>query len=535
MRTKTSVTDPLWIAWLHTASDTPALPGRLGLTFAPGKKGHGSFVDARWERDLDLDLAVLVRERVGLLVPLIEDHELHELAIPDLEARAAEHLRVRRFPIRDGAVPSDDAATRGLVNEIVSALRAGTNVVVHCRGGLGRAGTIGGLVLRTLGLDADETFARLRRRHRTHCPENDVQRAYVRRWVADVVPGVPPPSTDAVDDHVAGAVFGAAIGDALGHPTEFLSTEAIRSRFGPRGVQGYVLYETDAAGRRFAPFTDDTQMSELVLEALLDVGTTDLDATMRDLARRFVVWRHTPRGGHRAPGNACLAGCAALERGVAWSEAGGPRAGGCGSVMRAWPFGLLFDDLAEGERWAVAHSKLTHRHPIALAASAAITWGVGLARRGEPVDVILDAMVGAAGRHDDTTAQMIRRAIDEARDGTPPEVTLDRLRGWAAHEAIAGATYVFARHPDAPRAALLEGANTPGDSDSLASIAGALVGARVGASKLPPEWIREIERRDDLSALVARASRGARVSVASTESAESTPRRLRRRNGSRRG
>ena len=67
---------------------------------------------------------------------------------------------------------------------------------------------------------------------------------------------------------------------------------------------------------------------------------------------------------------------------------------------------------------------------------------------------------------------MMATAIEEARTGIPPQQTLKRLQGWAAHEAIAAAVYLFTRHADDPRAAILEGANTPGDSDSLATLAG---------------------------------------------------------------
>ncbi len=301
-----------------------------------------------------------------------------------------------------------------------------------------------------------------------------------------------------------GAVLGGAIGDAIGHPTEFIrSFDAIRQRFGPDGVTGYELWRTEG-GRRFAPYTDDTQMAECVLRALLwgrERGA-DLDATMQDLAGRFVTWAKTPQGGHRAPGNACLAGCRDLERGVAWHEAGGATAGGCGSVMRAYPFGLvLAHDLERAEAWAVAHSKLTHRDPIALAASAAMAVGVARVMRDEPVERVLSEMVAAACRYSPKTAGMMARAIDEAWSGVGPETTLERLEGWAAHEAIAAAVYLFARHPDDPRAAILEGANTPGDSDSLATLAGALVGARVGIGAFPADWVRDLERADELSSL----------------------------------
>lgn len=298
-----------------------------------------------------------------------------------------------------------------------------------------------------------------------------------------------------------GAVLGGAIGDAMGHPTEFIrSFDAIRERFGPDGVTGYELYwERD--GRRIAPYTDDTQMAECVLRSLLASRErqADLDATMRDMAERFVDWSKNPQGGHRAPGNACLAGCRNLERGAHWSEAGGPTAGGCGSVMRAYPFGLVFaHDLERAEAWAVAHSKLTHRDPIALAASAAMAVGIARVLRDEPLTLVLSEMVAAACRYSPKTAAMMARAIDEAQEGVGPETTLERLEGWAAHEAIAAAVYVFARHPDDPRAAILEGANTPGDSDSIATLAGALTGARTGVGAIPSAWIADLERADAL-------------------------------------
>jgi ADP-ribosylglycohydrolase len=311
---------------------------------------------------------------------------------------------------------------------------------------------------------------------------------------------------DARRDRVLGSVLGGAIGDALGHPTEFLDTNAIRARWGEAGVTDYVLFWDDG-GERFAPYTDDTQMAEQVLRGLLEGRDEQwgLDETMQAIGRRFVQWMVDPQGGHRAPGNACLAGCRALQGGIPWREAGGEQAGGCGSVMRAHPFGLVFaDDPPRAEAWAVAHSALTHRDPIALAACAAMAVGVAGFVRGEPLDRVLDDAIAAALRWDATTAGMMGRARAEARAGVGPEQTLDRLRSWAAHEAIAAAIYLTARHPDDSTAAMLEGANAPGDSDSIASMAGALLGARCGASALRSDWIERLERTVELQ-LLARA------------------------------
>ena len=85
-----------------------------------------------------------------------------------------------------------------------------------------------------------------------------------------------------------------------------------------------------------------------------------------------------PQGGHRAPN--AVSTDAQPSAAVHWSQAGGPTAGGCGSVMRV-PFGLVFaDDLELAERGR-CHSYLTHgdRSPRLRVAMAV---GVGLALQG---------------------------------------------------------------------------------------------------------------------------------------------------------
>jgi ADP-ribosylglycohydrolase len=327
--------------------------------------------------------------------------------------------------------------------------------------------------------------------------------------VSEVEPQLPPspmrfdPLAVSTVSMNLGAVLGGAIGDAMGHPTEFVgSFERIFAKYPPNGVTKFELY-WERNGHRFAPYTDDTQMAEIVLRSLLEGG--DLDTTMTRMARGFVDWAERPQGGHRAPGNACLAGCRALARGVPWRDAGGPTAGGCGSVMRAYPFGLVFaNDVAKAETWAVEHSKLTHRDPIALAASAAMAVGMALIRQRKSITIVTSEMVAAACRYSARTAAMMATALEDALIGIEPTTTLQRLQAWAAHEAIAAAVYIFTRHPNNPVAAILEGANTPGDSDSIATLAGALVGARCGIEAFPTSWVAEVERSQELSDLAKR-------------------------------
>ncbi len=268
-------------------------------------------------------------------------------------------------------------------------------------------------------------------------------------------------------------------------------------------MTGFTLYwERD--DRRFAPYTDDTQMAEAVMRGLIDgrARESDLDSVMIRIASNFAGWVEHPQGGHRSPGNACMRGSQELAAGVHWREAGGPDAGGCGSVMRSYPFGLMFhDDAEQAEHWAVEHSRMTHQAPIALAACAAMARGVVEAVGGAEAVTIHARMTEAAGRWDSTTAGMLAEAANLVHQGEAPDGVLTHWQGWAAHEAIAAAAYVFLRNATNTPAGILEGANSEGDSDSIATLAGALLGASNGVESLPAEWVAEVERGGELGDL----------------------------------
>lgn len=115
-------------------------------------------------------------------------------------------------------------------------------------------------------------------------------------------------------------------------------------------------------------------------------------------------------------------------------------------------------------------------------------------------------MISAASEEDSGTAAMMNDARLLAETGAAPDAVLTKYLGWAAHDAIAAATFVVLRHPDDPAAAILEGANSEGDSDSIATLAGALLGAKCGVESLPAEWVRDVERSDELCELAERAA-----------------------------
>jgi protein-tyrosine phosphatase len=158
------------------------LPGRLGLTRAPGRWSAGRAVDS----DLRLreDLAALAEVHgAKVLVTLVERQELAELGDLRREARRA-RLTWIHFPIPDAWVPSDVGATRMLVDRLLRALERGEDVIVHCWGGLGRAGTIAAACLVARGTAPAEAIAVVRATR-----EGAVQTFAQERFVHDLWDG----------------------------------------------------------------------------------------------------------------------------------------------------------------------------------------------------------------------------------------------------------------------------------------------------------------------------------------------------------
>ncbi|TNF26521.1 MAG: protein-tyrosine-phosphatase [Deltaproteobacteria bacterium] len=174
----TSAESPIGVGWIWSEG-----PGRVGLTFAPGKHEH-SLYGTHWERSLSEDLDRLRDvHAVDALVCLLEDHELEALGLSSYPAEAARRgIALHRLPIRDGDLPASRAAVAALLATVDAAVDAGRTVVIHCKGGLGRAGTLGGCWLRHRGLDADAALARLRKARGPKCPENPRQRRYIVDW-----------------------------------------------------------------------------------------------------------------------------------------------------------------------------------------------------------------------------------------------------------------------------------------------------------------------------------------------------------------
>jgi protein-tyrosine phosphatase len=136
----------------------------IGVTFCPGKYDPHAQTGS-WDRDLALDLDAIRKWGATAVVTLVEDKELSLLKVPQL----GEEVRQRgmawyHLPIVDVSTPDEDfeRAWESAGEELRALLKRGADVVVHCRGGLGRAGTIAARLLVELGMDPKTAVATVR-------------------------------------------------------------------------------------------------------------------------------------------------------------------------------------------------------------------------------------------------------------------------------------------------------------------------------------------------------------------------------------
>ena len=290
-------------------------------------------------------------------------------------------------------------------------------------------------------------------------------------------------------EQVLGMIFGLALGDALGGPVEFWDLKGIRERYGASGIQE----PPDPA-----LFTDDTQMTLAVAEALIAAGQEDLGTIMASVSKEFVAWLRSPEN-DRAPGGACLYGARQLEAGVPWWRSGKPNSKGCGAAMRVAPIGYLYQhDLPKLRRVAAASALTTHHHPTARLAAVAAAFLVKLALdRLAPEDLLPALELETHNQAGDFDQALAR--LEEALEMDSQNAALTHIgEGWVAEEAVLMALYCFLKSPDDFVATIRRGANTQGDSDSIASIAGGLSGAYLGVEALPAAWISRLEKSEYL-------------------------------------
>lgn len=157
---KTSQSDPLRVDALAAGA------GSIGLCFCPGKH-QGGAISGTWRRDLSTDIAAIRRWGADHVVTLVEASELDALNVPDLGQQVeAAGMRWHHLPIVDTQAPDArfEQDWPQVRNQLAETLQAGGKVLIHCKGGLGRAGTVATLLLRAMepDLPLDAAMSRVR-------------------------------------------------------------------------------------------------------------------------------------------------------------------------------------------------------------------------------------------------------------------------------------------------------------------------------------------------------------------------------------
>ncbi len=312
------------------------------------------------------------------------------------------------------------------------------------------------------------------------------------------------------EERALGALYGLAVGDALGMPTQMWSRQKIKARFphldglvpGPRDN---TISRGEPAGR----VTDDTEQALLLADLLVE-GCGRVDA--RAFAERLWAWAELARQRGSDPlGPSSRRAVEAVRQGVPVEEAG---LGGLtdGAAMRIAPLGVAAPPwpLAALARRVAEAVRVTHNTGVALAGASAVAAAVSLGVEGatfaEQCAGALEAAragqrLGREARPPDI-AERIGSALAVAADESGP-AALDAIAervgtGVETEQAVPAAFAVWALHPRDPWHVCLDAAVLGGDTDTIAAMAGAMAGAGTGVNAFPGPVRRRVTAVNEL-------------------------------------
>jgi ADP-ribosylglycohydrolase len=301
-------------------------------------------------------------------------------------------------------------------------------------------------------------------------------------------------------------LLGTAYGDAWGYKNEFHSYKTLTKKQidGPDLPQKLII-------------SDDTQMTLALARALSHAGTSNNRQLQSNIIYEYVQYSTDPDN-TRAPGRTVMSACAGLRQGKPWPQATVMRSDGCGTVMRVSPCAFLDED-----RWGPASAfsaAVTHGNPNGIAAAVTLAATIRAGVTGEIVagETIAYAQDFASAHPDAavftewisrvcTPHQLeggfvaVNEALQDAGDGLEVmegapwsgDPCTYGGPGWRAQHCLATALLCVDVLPDDPISALRRATVTDGDSDSIAAVAGAVLGAVHG--HWPGEWFNRLEPR----------------------------------------
>jgi len=251
---------------------------------------------------------------------------------------------------------------------------------------------------------------------------------------------------------IAGAIYGFAIGDAMGATTEFMDAEQIQKVYGK---------VTDIIGGGWldlepGEITDDTQMTICVMSAIMS-APKDYDMFIRHCEKNFILWANS---GPKDIGSQCARAinCLMFDRKVEIDES----ALGNGSLMRAMPLAVL--DLPFGN---ILQGRITHNNK-------------------KCSDIILEY---SGLIQDYLNDRKVYKYTGEKKGPYGFTRALMEPTGYIVNtynNAVVWSTC------DSFEEAIIGAVNHGGDADTIAAITGSLAGARFGYDAIPKRWIDQL-------------------------------------------
>lgn len=312
-------------------------------------------------------------------------------------------------------------------------------------------------------------------------------------------------------DRVLGCLVTAAMGDAVGAPSEAYSREEILQKFGKR-IDCFMEAgdNTYALGNRLGEVTDDGSQIYVFSQAVIK---TKGNLTIQDAADAIVYWaEHYPRYYPRNAGPTTRFVVDELKAGKDPREVGlvgkvYNRGVSNGATMRVAAAGLCHPgDLDGAIDTAVTMTAPTHGTQHAYAAACAIACGIaeGITEYSSVHSILKACIYGAKrgeeiGMRDARHASGARilpkilQAVECALASSSMEEAERMIEETVGNDGdcrigTSAAIGLFTAAAGDPIATILGGANIGGDTDTIACIAGTLAGAYSGFSALPKDW-----------------------------------------------
>jgi ADP-ribosylglycohydrolase len=307
-------------------------------------------------------------------------------------------------------------------------------------------------------------------------------------------------------DTVSGALFGCAVGDAMGAPFEGLWDTSIPTE--KELVAGFHEYHGYPRGQ----FTDDTQLTLATVESIVETGCIDY----QDIATRISeLWLHYAVIG---PGGACSHAAESFLATRDWRSMGAPVGqAGNGTAMRTAVLGLLYCDRPERLTLEVAAiSRLTHTDPRSVAG------GVAIAEAARCIAVDHDVAATSLCAAVAAATEPFHSPLSDYINELPSLIGSDRLMdfiAWSGQEVpefdrpiitpyviptVLAALFCIISEPSSWESAVTRAIRLGGDVDTLGAIVGSLAGIRHGYSGIPSHLSGQVQMAESLRRLSAR-------------------------------